>query len=129
MKKLLLLLVVLLAAGLLATNPSTNEAVLKFETDMKYSAVYKGIGSIAGNSNTLKISICRDNYYFFGKYWLKFEILYVKKCEIPFAYGFLGKIYVREDFKNEKVIEKIKESILKGSNEEIKTHDDCKSIN
>ena len=124
----MLLLAILFIAGLTATNPGTDKAVQKFETDVKLSAVYKKIGSIADPSGALKISICRDNYYLFGKYWLKFEMLYVKKAEIPFAYGFLGQVYIDKDFKNEKVIDEIKKSISGGSDKKVKTHDDCKSI-
>ena len=125
MKKFLIFVLVMGSFTLLLTNPTNEKAKNYFRSNTPYRQVIKGVSILSGVSNALDISMCRDNYFVFSRYYLKVEALYVAEVQVYYATGFLGKIYVRKDFQDGSYLE----NIFSGDYEkETRSHDECSPI-
>lgn len=125
MKKFLIFVLVMGLFALLLTNPTNEKAKTYFRSNTPYSQFIKGASILSGTSNALDISMCRDDYFIFSRYYLKVEALYVAEVQVYYATGFMGKLYVRKDFQDGSYLE----NIFKGDYEkDTRSHDECSSI-
>ena len=127
MKKLSITLfsLVIVFIILVVANPTNENAKNYFRTNTPYKAIFKGVSFLSGESDVVNITMCRDNYYIFSRYYLKVEALYVAQVQVYYGTGFLGKLHVRKDFRDGSYPEKI----FNGAYEkETRTHDECSKI-
>ena len=126
MKKIIPLSVLVIALIILVvTNPTNENAKNYFRTNTPYKAAFKGVSFLSGSSDVVNITMCRDNYYIFSRYYLKVEVLYVAQVQVYYGAGLFGKMFVRKDFRDGSYPEKI----FNGAYEkESRSHDECSPI-
>ncbi|MDR2918684.1 MAG: hypothetical protein LBV72_04880 [Tannerella sp.] len=123
MKKFLIFVLVLGFFGLLLTNPTNEKAKTYFRSNTPYNQVFKGVSLLS--ANVMSLSMCRDNYFIFSRYYLKVEALYVAEIQVYYATGIFGKMHVRKDFQDGSYLE----NLFNGDYEKDNlTHDECSPI-
>lgn len=90
------------------TNPTAERAKQFIQSNNKGAVLLTLINDSKWGSFFLTSSVCRKNYYVFSVFYIKFDVLLQRQASIPFAIGFMNKVFV-VNFDEQDFEQKIKE--------------------
>ncbi len=111
------------------TNPTAERAKQFIQSNNKGAVLLTLINDSKLGSFFLTSSVCRKNYYVFSVFYIKFDVLLQRQASIPFAIGFMNKVFV-VSFDEQDFEQKIKERIdTTEDNPQTKIYfDDCEQF-